>query len=324
MNVTNLTQDGNHSKTQRPYCVTSVNGIHHQIFLAALNVPLSISAFIGNLLILVALKKASNLRSSSKLWLGCLATTDLCVGLVSQPIYVALKMSTEHSKQCFYLMTLYNITSCIFVGVSLLTLTAISVDRLLALLMGLRYRRHEVSLKRVWMFVISFWLYSTIIALQHLYDFRFAIYLIIATLLICFSTSTFCYTNIYFRLRRHQSHLHEHFHQGQRGEIRTSLNIARYKKTVSGALWIQMALVTCYLPYIIVIAIFIIVGFRTPSLNFAWSVAITLYLFNSSLNPILYCWKIKAVRLAVKDTLSQLRNLLVGCYVDRKKYNVSQ
>ena len=197
-----------------------------------------------------------------------------------------------------------------------MTLTAISADRLLALLVGLKYRRHVITLRRAWTFVISFWLYSTIVGLLFLYDFRIHIYVVFITVLLCFMTSTFCYTNIYFKLSRHQIQAQENFHQGRLGEGRTPLNIARYKKTVSAALWIQMALVCCYLPYIIVIAVYITIGVRTPSLNFAWSVALSLFLFNSSLNPILYCWKIRAVRLAVKDTLRQLRDLLLCCLVD--------
>lgn len=80
------------------------------------------------------------------------------------------------------------------------------------------------------------------------------------------------------------------------------INIARYKKTVSSALWVQLTLTLCYLPYTTVVAA---ISFRglTLVLDTAWGIAVTLVFVNSSLNPFLYCWKIREVRLAVKDTI---------------------
>ena len=46
-------------------------------------------------------------------------------------------------------------------GVSLLTLTAISVDRLLALLLGLRYRQ-VVTVKKTYVAILAFWIVSVV------------------------------------------------------------------------------------------------------------------------------------------------------------------
>jgi len=81
--------------------------------------------------------------------------------------------------------------------------------------------------------------------------------------------------------------------------------MARYKKAVSSALWLQLTLVACYLPYDIVAALQAESGLFS-SLHHAGSYTITLVYLNSSLNPILYCWKIVKVRKAVKDTIRQM------------------
>lgn len=308
MKTSNFTQAGHITTIPELSCTTYVNGIYHQITILVLNILLSIVAFVGNVLILIALKKASSPRPPAKLLLSCLARTDLCVGLFIQPLYIASKMSEEHSKLCFNLQMIFNITSTIFAGVSMFTLTAISVDRLLALLIVLRYRQ-IVTLRKVWVFVVIFWVFSTVTAMMFFYDYGIAIGVIFIIAFLCFVTSTFCYTKIYLKLRSHQAQVQENLHQGQSNGGRISLNIARYKKTASSALWIQITLMACYLPYIVTIAVYIISGSRPPSLDFAWSVALTLCLLNSSLNPILYCWKIKDVRKAVKDTIRQLRCL---------------
>jgi len=63
---------------QELLCRTGNVGIHHKVIFSALNIPLCITAFLGNLLIIVALQKASFLHPPSKLLLGCLASTYLC------------------------------------------------------------------------------------------------------------------------------------------------------------------------------------------------------------------------------------------------------
>ncbi len=80
------------------------------------------------------------------------------------------------------------------------------------------------------------------------------------------------------------------------------LNIARYKKTVTTAICVQLAMLACYLPYGIISSMQYDMGY-SPSLNLATLLVGTLGPVNSSLNPILYCWRINGVRRAVKDIL---------------------
>ena len=68
---------------------------------------------------------------------------------------------------------------------------------------------------------------------------------------LCVVTSIFSYTKIFLTLRHNQIHAQGNVHQGQPRQT-VELNIARYKRTVSSALWVQVALVVCYLPFAIV------------------------------------------------------------------------
>ena len=125
---------------------------HQQIVLSALNIPLSFTAIAGNILIIIALQKPSSLHPPSKFLLGCLASADLCVGLITQPLYVIYLRSSEHYKRCYYLKVIFMATSATFCLLSLITLTSISVDRFLALMLGLRYRQ-VVTLRRAWVLI---------------------------------------------------------------------------------------------------------------------------------------------------------------------------
>jgi len=204
--------------------------------------------------------------------------------------------------------------SMILCGVSMLTLGAISVDRLLALLLGLRYR-HVVTLRRVRVVIICFCLIGASGAVMWLWRDYIAKQEAFAATILSMLTSIFSYTWIHLRLRHRQTHVQNHFLQGQPNGRGTPLSMARYRKSVSSTLCVQLALAACYTPLITVAALD--VNKRTEDLgqnvyinkiefDTAWSTAASLVYLNSSLNPILYFWKIREVRQLVKDTIKQL------------------
>ena len=134
--TTNFTRGGSKTKTfEGLQCSPSlIGGLQSaSVFFAAVNIFLAITAFLGNSLILVALHKESSLHPPSKLLYRCLATTDLLIGLVAQPLRVTYLMYAvhEHSSLCQYAIEAAHITGVALCGVSLLTMAVISVDRLL-------------------------------------------------------------------------------------------------------------------------------------------------------------------------------------------------
>ena len=290
-----------------PQCLAELIGEvkHELIFLLVVNISVSITAFLGNTLILVALQKESSLHPPSKLLYRNLAITDLCVGVIAEPVYVAYFMSVLSDKWdiCFYANLLSFFTSFLFSAVSLLTLAVISVDRLLALLLGLRYRQ-VVTLKRTLMTLIVGWILSIVGTLTYLWDPIVTSWCVKVGLPVCLVTSFVCYVKIFFILRHNQIQVLDQYPQRQQNQP-VPLNIVRYRKAVSAALWVQTTLVVSYLPILITEAL-------KPqremplSLYLARQFALTLVLLNSPLNPLLYCWKIREVRRAVQDTIREL------------------
>ena len=304
MATANFSEDGKQKSFYQLSCSPGfTTEMHGQLtFLSGLNIFLSITAFLGNALILAALRKETSLHPPSKLLLRSLAATDLCVGFISEPLYVTFVMSVvnEQWNICHYVLFAGLLISNILIGVSLLTMTAISVDRLLALLLGLRYRQ-VVTLKRTYVIVITFWVISTGASITNVFNLHIASWYNIISTSLCLVTSIFSYTKIYLILRHHQTQAQDHVQQPNQTNV---LNIARYRKAVSSALWLQLTLVACYLPDGIMIALSTT---RFPSSIFlARQYTVTLVLLNSSLNPILYCWKIEEVKQAVKDTIRQV------------------
>ena len=274
------------------------------ISFSAINIFLSITAFLGNFLILVALNKESSLHPPSKLLYRSLATTDLLVGLVTQSLAATYWMSLvhEHWSLCRYARGAAFVSGFVLSGVSLLTLTAISVDRLLALLLGIRYRQ-TVTLKRTCIITASFWILSLAAGSFSISHTRIAVWCKIIVIASCSVISIASYTKIFRTLRRHQAEVQDHVQQ--QPSQATALNMARYRKAVNSALWVQLALAVCYVPKFIVLLMITYIKTFSSQLVVIVTIANILMDFNSTLNPFLYCWKIKEVRQAVKQTIRQ-------------------
>ena len=292
-----------HKKTiQRLLCTAHSSG-GQLTYLSAMNVFLSITAILGNTLILVALHRESSLHPPSKLLYRCLATTDLLVGLILEPsiaaYYELLATEQQSSNLCFYFATIATLSFTTLSAVSLLTMTTISADRLLALLLGLRYR-HIVTFRRVRALITSFWILSLGLAITMIWEFSIGKSYNFTLILVCILVSLICYLKILFTLRQNQIQQQ----QGQPNGGGIPFNIARYRKTVATAIWVEVTLITCYLPYSIVIAIITIHG-SSPFLDVMWQSTVSLLCLNSSFNPVLYCWKIQDVKQEVKNAIRQ-------------------
>ena len=305
MAATKSTGDGTQMRTLEDLvCSSSLAGELQQysLLLSAVNIFFSLTAFLGNSLIFVALHKVSSLHPPSKLLYRCLATSDLLVGLVSQPLTATLWMSVvfEEWRLCRFAWVAASISGYGLSLMSLLTMAAMSVDRLLALLLGLRYKQ-IVTLKRTYIIVTTFWVFNLVASLSELFHHRIAYWYGFLVISFCLVISVASYTKIFCTLRYHQAQVRDQQQLSQTN----ALNMARFRKAVYSALWVQLALVVCYAPVCTVNIVIAHTKKYSLLLFVINKVAIILLCFNSTLNPFLYCWKISEVRQAVKQTIRQ-------------------
>ena len=307
MAIANLSGFGREKKYEDLFCSADFNNdIHNKITglaVSAVNILLSVIVILGNTLILVALHKENSLHPPSKLLLRCLAISDLCVGLVSEPLAVIFRMSTIYERWdfCRHIFVSLIVTGYILCGMSLLIMTAISVDRLLALSLRLRYRQ-VVTLKRTCIILVMFCVISIVFSTVYVKSNEIAVKYIQILTTVCLTTSSVSYTKIFLKLRQRQTEVQEFELSSQLSQ----LNIARYRKAVSCALWLQLTLVFCYLPNGVSIIVSSASARPYPSLGIVSKFTFTLVFLNSSLNPLLYCWKMREVRQAVKSIIKQL------------------
>ena len=254
-----------------------------------INILLGISAIVGNIVFLIALHKETSLNQASKVLLRNLVASDLCVGFVQITKGVrGIPILQGQWQICRLLYLVTVIATSISIAVSLWTITAISVDRLLALLLKLRYRQ-VVTIRKVYAVAIAIsWICNGVFVASLSY-FSLDGWKVhaVTTIVVCLTTSMYCYTRIFFMLRgQHKVHNDLREKENQTTRVATT----RYRKTLSSALWLQLALLLCYLPYLL-LAPFTHREFlhnRPSALSTALSFTMTLMYFNSTLNPILY------------------------------------
>ena len=282
MATTNIT--GPQTKTfERLICsqVGEVDFKQHSISFSAVNILLSNTATLANSLTLVALHKESSLHPPSKLLYRCLATTDLLVGLVNQPLYAAGWMSVvyEHWSFCRYARDATVISSYVLCGVSLMTMTAISVDRLLAMLLGLRYKE-IVSLRRTYIILAIVWIGFLIAgSFSHL-NYRTIFWYTFTSISSCLVISIASYTKIFRALSHHQAQIQ--YDARQQPMKPNALNMARYRKAVYSALWVQLASVVCYVPQFTVEIVIFLSATRFSNFFLIYGMANVLVFFNST------------------------------------------
>jgi len=167
-----------------------------------LNVSLILTAILGNALVLTAILTTPSFRSPSMIMLCNLAVADFLVGLITQPFYI-IKELTENR----LLDILWDTLAYSFCGVSLLIITAISVDRFMALHYHLRYSS-LVTISRVKFVIALVWcinFLSSAVYFSNHFIYHFAIAVITG---ICLIVSTFSYMGIYRIVRRHRLQIH--------------------------------------------------------------------------------------------------------------------
>ena len=203
---------------------------------------------------------------------------------------------------CRYAQSAVYLAGHVLCSVSLLTLTTIAVERLLALRPVLRYAQ-VVTLKRTCIILSIFWGVSVVASTMYFVEYLVTLRFGQIGALICLIISVLSNGKFFLTLRRNQhNRVQNHTHHGQLSQTH-QFSAVKYRKAANSAFWLQVRLVVCYLPYGIMVIIMDALGELYPVTYIARQTALSVIFLNSSLNPFLYCWRIKEVRTSVKDIL---------------------
>ena len=262
-----------------------------------------------------AIRKTSSMPKTLKILLLSLAVSDLCVGVFVQPLYIAclvMEMEQNTEKNAFYdaaLSTFYA-TVRLFAWASFFGVMALSADRFTAVYFFLSYKE-LVTHKRVAAVVISIWLFSAFLSLMCFWmPVKIVVVVFVIISVACEITATFLTFKIYWAIKSHINQLQAMDLSAQQviqnGEL---VNVARLRRFGSFAVYVYLVFMFSYLPHTCFSWVITITSEESTSITVFSRYTLTLVLLNSSLNPLIYCWKMKNIRHAVMDIL---RNVAFG------------
>lgn len=248
------------------------------VVICVLNAPLMLTSTAGNILVLTAIKKTPSIRSSSITMLCSLAVSDLLVGFIVQPFFLASLLT-----RVFLIERISKIMAFCLCGVSLCTMTAISIDRFLALQYPMRYQAtitaHQRALNTL---IVIIWLHNFVFSGFYVWNWPLYFIMIATGVCLFILVSTFCYIRIYRIVRRHQIQIQAQQQAAQQNTTEgDNSNMVRMKRSALNTFIFYIAMVLCYFPIIISLCAASITSKDLPEV---WHLADTVVFLNSSVN----------------------------------------
>ena len=276
--------------------------------LNALLIPICIT---GNVLVLAAVWRNPSLRTPSTILLCSLAVSDLFVGFLVLPVNIAIALvplsrssSDPRLSQASVVLTFQ------LCGVSFDTMTAISVDRYLALRYHMRYPNMMTS-RRATCVAATFWCKNVILSLLSIWKENAILLVVVVFVALCFFISLITYSAIYRIVRHHQHQIHAQQQAVQSMNAEQNRKIQAKKRAANTFIY-YICMLLCYFPWAVSTLI-------TVTYKERWNISLyfyTIVYMNSALNPFLYIWRNREVRRAV---LKILRKIL--CRTDEENLN---
>ncbi|XP_073413378.1 adenosine receptor A3 [Dendrobates tinctorius] len=127
----------------------------------AIETVIGISAVLGNILVIWAVKVNRSLQNTTFFFIVSLAFADLAVGILVMPLAIVISLGKEfHFYSCLFMCCLM----IILTNASILSLLAISIDRYLRVKIPTRYKS-VITLRRIYVSICCVWIVSLIVGL---------------------------------------------------------------------------------------------------------------------------------------------------------------
>lgn len=266
------------------------------ISIIVINTPFAIFAVLSNLLIVITIGKSQELRVPANILLGSLAVTDLLVGLITQPLFIAWRLMLHYPSTICNSEVVHSLYECFLhlcAGGSFLSLAYLSTDRFLAVSKPLHYRANVTTTQAARNMVILWLAWIGIVVLRYSgidEETNQTITSVIAGTLVIYLVAA----QIALTVSVKRNSIHDLLSEGNATVI-ASKREARIALTI---VYIFLALLVFLLPAVVVQ---IVLGFtRSNKSKTELNLAISALLINSSVNPLIYFWRGRDLRKAAR------------------------
>ena len=186
--------------------------------------------------------------------------------------------------------------------------TAISVERLIVLRYPMKYQSAGTTKWRVIYFsIVVVWISNILLAVFYFWQWTTYFNVMVVGICLCIFISTFSYIKIYQVVRRHQAQIQTQEQAARQNSPYAGKNFntraVRMKMSAMNTFIFYVAMILCYFPIIISLCLSSI---SYENWTKVWHLADTIAFLNSSINPILYCWRLRELRTAVYKTIKNI------------------
>ena len=273
-------------------------------------------AVVGNALVLAAIWRNPSLRTPSYILLAGLAFTDLCTGLITQPFYVAQALinlidpdmkSIENGKMFILFKVLAYACVTLFTNMTLLIITFMSIERWLHMT-----RRSLITVRRACFIAVFIFFFTIPIVVNraiYMYNIKEAPrrfisdVFSISIVLFCLTVTSAAYFKVFRIIRRHQQQIHAN--GLSQNVAQPAINFEKYKKSVFSILYILAVFYVGFIPVIIFLGLHLMSKNQALTLLLLHVLMVFVFL-SSSLNPLLYLWRMKDIRNEVKQLVKRI------------------
>ena len=263
-----------------------------------------------NGLVIIAVKAKVRLRSRSNIALACLATTDLFMGVIGQPTFIAVNIAILQARTsntyCFTRQLLRAVLK-VLVRASLLHLALMYLDRYIAIKHPYRYT-NTVTATRILCSSAFAWIVALLsTATSSFLNDKLYKPLTDGTIITFFCTTiiTFCQIVLYCETRRHEKQIAAHQVSENDRE-----KFVKEKKALKLTTTVLFFLLLSYFPVLVIGILMRNTFFHSlKAAHIALGIASCLILLNSLINPVIYCIRRRQFRVAFIEILFRKSNL---------------
>ena len=260
------------------------------------NGMLLLVALVANGLVCIAILKNNELRlKTSNTLLLLLSMSDFFVGFAVQPMYLLRRLLELQDRYICLVMVIYRVLWHLSIGTSFLILCFIACERYIALFFTFKYNQ-IITVSRLILFTGFFVASWTLFVISRFLGLTTGKYYATATsfIIIFVAIIIFVYVRIYRLARRHHSQIHcipQH-----------SSTMARESKVTKTTAYIVGSVLTCYSP--LLVSLVAVKFFPAEVFHYyVFPVTDCMVFCNSSLNPLIYCWRNADLRRCVVKLL---------------------
>ena len=256
------------------------------------NIITSLLGSLGNIFVCLTIILTPSLRVISNYCIVNLALADLIVASLTQPLAIAIfvgKLGGTCYVKAEHAARFVGNLSC---SVSVLTLATMSVDRCCAILQPLKYK-NTITPNILRAILTFYWLLSFIVPILDAFAKVVYIYFILSSIIALFTVVIICYSAIFFTVKKQNSLRRRELQNSQAIRREKDKNLAKTIGLVIGGFMIF------WLPFGYHIA-------TNPNKNHGvdYVAVVTASFANSSVNPLIYFYRNRGFREALKTILT--------------------